>query len=199
MSKPAPAAAAAAVESAEGQETAAIPLLVDGEIVKKPLKEVAALAQKGLAGDNRLDEAKRLLKLAEERELRSRAPEHPPGASPLQEPAETDPSHVGPGDREHQPAAGVPREKLAAIVERIQVGDSDDGTAALEELVGLMNAGRPKTEQFSREDVGQIVQQTIVARETQTEIDGALKTFGTKFPGILSDPDYRARADRRSR
>jgi len=44
MSKPAPAAAAAAVDGADGQETAAIPLLVDGVIVRKPLKEVAALS-----------------------------------------------------------------------------------------------------------------------------------------------------------
>jgi hypothetical protein len=186
--KPAESTSAAAAadddgKPADNEKPAEITLIVDGKPVKKNLSEIVALAQTTVAADNRLDEAKRLLKDAQA--LRASA-EHPPQDGKASDhdrsPTETKP--------ENQPADAISREQLDRIVERIQVGDKEEGSAALGEFVSLVNANRSKTEQVTPEQIGALVQQQLFQHQTTQEIDGALKDFGGKYPEIAKDKDF---------
>lgn len=168
--------------AAPAQDTE-IELIIDGKTVKKPLKEVVALAQINGAADSRLEEAKRLL--TEAKSLASRPPEHQRSQQEAAEPTETrteDPP-------EHQPGLGVDAEKVRDIVHRIQVGDEDEGAEALTELLGLVNSGRSQEQQVRPDQVNRLVQEHLLHRDTQQEIDGALKRFGDEYPEIAQDSD----------
>jgi hypothetical protein len=97
-------------------------LVVDGKTVELPISEVVKRAQVNSAIDNRLEEAKRIV--AEAKSTRHQA---------------TDDDF---SEERHEPQPRQqrfsPNDKLRSIVERIQVGDADEGQQALNELVGVM-------------------------------------------------------------
>lgn len=156
-------------------------LVVDGKTVKKKLNEVIALAQITAAGDNRLDEAKRLLREAQA--LRGSAKtEHPPSDADEEETHQDDGTQDRGGTREHPPAKrALSPEKLKGIIERIQVGDSDEGVQALQELV---EAVAPRDD---AETVGRVVEQRLTNMKTEEEIQSALTAFATNYPEIAKD------------
>ncbi len=156
-------------------------LIVDGKQVKKSLSEVRALAQVGLAGDNRLEEAKRLLREAQAMRAPPPPPEHQPGD--VGSDSQRQDQSRGRGEPEHQPGKPLDPAKLKAIVERIQVGDADDGSQALQELVDEISGGR----QMDSDQIGTIVQDHLVKTQTQNEISSALNKFAAEWPEIAQD------------
>lgn len=167
----------------EAQESEFEELIVNGERVRKTKDEVKALAQIALASNNILSEAKQLRE--EAREMRKQAahqPLHDADPEPIESPAET--------KTEHKPGLEIDQETMRRIVDRIQIGDADEGAQALAELVQLVNQAQPAASQVSAEQVGQLVRQQLVQQETQKDIDAALKDFGSKYADIAQDSEY---------
>lgn len=190
LKTPAATEAAAAGEAGEPgtePEEPMVTLLVDGKQVQKKQSEVIALAQITVAGDNRLEEAKRLL--SEAKTLRAN-PEHQREAAP-EGASRTDESQAG-TQPEHPPAKRtIDPKKLTSVVERIQIGDAEDGAKALAELVEELNSGTAAAEQVTPEQIAQAVNQHLFQRETQQETDKALADFSVRYKPILEDPDYK--------
>lgn len=181
-----PEAPADKVDAKKDEEPAEKPeqefeLVVDGKTVKKKLHEVLALAQITAASDNRLDEAKRLLREAQA--LRgSDKTEHPPSGSEEQETHQDGRTQdKGERGREHQPKRRLSPEQLKGIIERIQVGDSEEGVEALQELV---EAVAPRDD---ADTVGKVVEQRLTTIKTEEEIHNALTAFATNYPEIAKD------------
>jgi len=131
-----------------------VTLKVDGRQIEKPLSEVVALAQMNEAAAARLAEAKRLVEEAKGLHRQEYQPEH----------------------HQPEPQHGSRREKLLAIAERIQVGDTEEGAEALAELIG------------DQVDVDKRVDERLAARQREREIAGAVKNFGEKYPTIVNNP-----------
>lgn len=174
-------AAPAAQPAAQAQDEPTYTLIVDGKPVTMKASEVIAKAQIAVASDNRLDEAKRLL--AEAKAIRSQAsnPEHQPG----QDDGET--GHHEQQTRTERPQANQPRaidkEKLKAIVSRIQVGDDEEGAEAAAELAAEIAAS------MAQPDVAKVVDETLVRRNIQSEIQTASQAFQNTYPGIIQDQE----------
>lgn len=163
---------------------AEIVLKVDGRELKRPFKDIVASAQIDAAANSRLEEAKRILSEAKAVAQLPRAPEHQPGAD--DETTVRQPSQSRATDQpEHQPDDEVDPEKLASIVERIQVGDKEEGQQALAELVKMVGT-KPR---FDQTDISRAVQQQLSERETASEIDRAVQGFAKDFPNLVSDDD----------
>jgi len=178
-------------KSAKGaeQQDPEILMIIDGKEVKKPLSEVRALAQMGLAGENRLEEAKRLLKEAQA--LRHSAPnsEHQRDDAEEQE-THLSESQKGKEAPENQPKASLDPEKLKSIVERVQIGDAEDGVQALvdygQELLAWATA-QQKQPELDAEAIGKIVQNYTVQTQTRDEIQSALRKFADEYPDLAKD------------
>jgi hypothetical protein len=179
-----------------------ITLLVDGKEVRKTLKEVTALAQQTIAGDNRLDTAKRhaeeakeaaeaakrLLAEVEARASRGSETGHPPGQNDkTQQSAKPDPGH--------QPALSADPEKYRGIVSRIQVGDEDEGAKALAELV--QDAVKQTMEEVNREGAklspeewNRRIDDRVAENAVNSAVKGAIDKFGTDHKELVADPLY---------
>lgn len=179
-SEPTATAKAAAPPAAEPELE--VPLIIDGKQVTKPLSEVVKLAQITVASDNRLEEAKRLLRQATAVHERAMS-EHQPddGTAKAAKPTRATDDDIDP---EHQPD-DVDPEELDSIVERIQVGDKDDGRQAIADLMKLVQGNTSLNERA----VSNMVRQTIVQNDTKKELDEAVTKFTTAFPTIASDDD----------
>lgn len=178
---PAPVVATPAPQERDGDKE--ITLKIDGREVKKPMSEVIALAQQTVAGDNRLEETKRLLREAQALRGQPKDTEHQP--SPGDE--KTTQPDSGSEDKsqvEHKPRRDLNPEKLKGIVERIQVGDTDEGTQALQELIEVV---RDSGESFNPAKVGELVQQHLIRTQTQEEINTALAGFVKDYPDLAKD------------
>ena len=152
-----------------------------------PDDAIVRVAQKELAADQRLAEAKGI---ADQLGRQAGAPTgaapssegqpahqpHDPGSPRQDELQPTDPSRS-----QHQ---GVDEEQLAEIAQRIQVGDSEEGVQALKDLVALA-----RTEGVRAEEVPQLVQETIARAQHQSEIRDALTTFQAENPDIVKESD----------
>ena len=178
---PAPVVATPAPQERDGDKE--ITHKIDGREVKKPMSEVIALAQQTVAGDNRLEETKRLLREAQALRGQPKDTEHQP--SPGDE--KTTQPDSGSEDKsqvEHKPRRDLNPEKLKGIVERIQVGDTDEGTQALQELIEVV---RDSGESFNPAKVGELVQQHLIRTQTQEEINTALAGFVKDYPDLAKD------------
>ena len=87
-------------------------------------------------------------------------------------------------DPERKANAPINADKLKSIVERIQVGDSDDGVAALQELIEINGHDNGAV---SREDAQQMVKDAIFETNFKDEVDIAVNNFATKFDVITKD------------
>lgn len=175
----------------QDDEDIEITLKVDGKEVRRKLSEVKALAQKYEAGENRLDEVKRLLQ--EAKALRSQPPEHPPGetAEGHQTPA---PSQTEPRSTpapEHQPAAvSIDQDKLRAIAERLQVGDTDEGTQALADyMTEVVAAAQARQPNVDPAQVTSWVQDAVVQMQSRAEADAALARFADRYKPLVENED----------
>lgn len=174
----APVNAPAKVEDAEPEFT----LLVDGKLVKMKQSEVLAKAQIAVASDNRLDEAKRLLQ--EARVLRGQD-----ATSQHQRDGDDDlngQDDEAPVDAKatNQPSK-LDREKLRGIVQRLQIGDEDEGVDALSEVVSLLAAdSRPGV---TREDI----EREIAQSRLKSEMTAAGEAFQEKHAAIMGDQELR--------
>lgn len=165
-----------------------VKLKVHGKEEEVSLDDAIALAQIAKASDNMFNEAKRLLKLAEEQARSPRSseqPEHQPG-SPRSATTQPNPSEGQPAP-EHQPVAGLDPEKLAQIAERIQVGDAAEGAEALQELITEI-AGKASKPSVTPEEIDQRVETRLRHQRTQEELDSAYKTFESEFPDVIARP-----------
>lgn len=169
-------------------------LRINGKDEKLSREEVIRLAQIAKASDNVLDEAKGLKKelrqeLDEVRKLREglTRSEHPPtdGSRKATQPDQSQ----GQPDPEHPPAEGLAPEKLRNIVERIQVGDADEGAQALTEFFNEVESRTKASKSPATEDVDRRVDARIAHRDTQAAIDKAMAGFATKFEAIVKDDD----------
>ncbi len=174
-------------ENEPASQPTEITLIVDGKEVKKPLSEVTALAQIAAAGNDRLEEAKRILKETKEaaQALRDQAPENQPGVVSEQETQQTAATATG-GDQANQPNPPVDKENLRVLVEKLQVGDVEEGVEAVAELFShLQNTSAPSV---SEEQVSALVEQRLTQTKNQTEIHGAIGRFEEKYPEIVREP-----------
>jgi hypothetical protein len=156
---------------------------IDGVEQELSTDDLIAIAQKHGAADNRLEEAKRLLTEAKQVVRPSDPENQPEDREQDTQPPTRSGAHQDP---ENQRNLGVDPDKLKGIVERIQVGDTDEGLEAVTELISLVKADRPD---LDAEAVGGIVQQHILDQRYQEENTAALRNFKDKYPVIAADPD----------
>jgi hypothetical protein len=138
-----------------------VKLVVDGRAMEVPLEEVVRRAQINKATDSRLEEAKRLLSetkavhrnRVEELDERDERPQY------------------------HTPTPGAtnsPNERMRSIVERIQMGDTDEGMQALTEFANA---------------IPDAVRATMQAENDRAQMSAALNRFTARYPQVLQDPD----------
>lgn len=161
-------------------------LIIDGKPIEMELDEIIRTAQKNVAADNRLEEAKRLLQ--EAKAERSRASEHPPtnGKTPSGQPDQS----RAQAEPENQPDEAEAAERRKHLAERIQVGDADEGAEVLKELHQdirkevLAEIKRDRALTTQPEEVDRRVE----ARFAEREIKAALADFSKDFKDVLDDP-----------
>lgn len=178
----------------EASQDTEITLKVDGKEVRKPLAEVISLAQIGMAGENRLDEVKRLLQ--EAKALRSQPPENQPALAaqgqqhqPSPAPSQTEPQSTP--APEHPPAAvEINQDKLRAIAERLQVGDTDEGTEALADyMTEVVAAAQARQPNLDPAQISNWVQDAVLQMQSKAEADAALKTFAERYEPLVKNED----------
>jgi hypothetical protein len=141
-------------------------VVVDGREQFVPVDELVRGYQINRAADNRLEEAKRLVQ--EAKAVRNQSTSTDYDAEPDYQPQ----------PRQRQQQHGISNEKIRSAVERIQVGDSDEGTQAMEELFAEYERGHEQRAQ-AREFV----------RTTERQMKGALDRFLANHPNVAKDPD----------
>lgn len=170
-------------------DDAEIELVVYGVPVKKKIGELKADAQKLLAADQKFDEAKRAAQEATELLKNARA-QRGQDADPADQPDADGHGQTrvkGEAIEADQPDVDLKDEDLDSIVERIQVGDKDEGRQAIADLAKLIV--RSNTSSVNPRKVEDIVRSTIVATDTKKEIDGAIERFNQQFPAIVKDEE----------
>lgn len=174
---------AAPADPAQQQEEPEFTLLVDGKPVKMKQSEVLAKAQIAVASDNRLDEAKALLKEARALRGRNVDQEHhlDDADDDLKEQDDQSPSDAS---KTNQSRTAIDKDKLRTIVQRIQVGDEEEGAEALLELAQTLEAGK---QQITPEDIGRVVARSQI----QSELQGAAEAFQGEHAAVVNDPDLR--------
>lgn len=103
-------------------------LKIRGQDVVMTEDQILAAAQKTLAADTYLEDARKLLEEAKQikAERAGRDPQHPEGQSSTQD----DGQDIDPQSRTHHPAS-----ETKEIVEKIQFGDPDEAAALLDQLI----------------------------------------------------------------
>jgi hypothetical protein len=168
------------------------PLVINGRVVKKKLSEIVAHAQRDLAADDRLGEAKALLREARALRADPNASEHPPGgtgqkgASPQQTTESRGTSSA------HPPAdVEIEEELLDRVANGLQVGDQSDGREVLKQFANsILQKAQGNTSRMPDETaVREMTRREIQEAERQKEIDEALTSFSTDFSHIIQDDD----------
>lgn len=168
-------------------------LNIYGKKVKKPLSEIISLAQINEAANLRLEETRRLL---DEAKTHANPPVTPDSADQLKEhPPETvDDGTPEPDQSQDAQTRAIDPEKIAAIVDRIQVGDKDEGAAALSEFYELVSQNAvqsaPQQENLTEERIREIAMGTLVQQTQEQEYQAALDGFAQNYKGIVDDPDF---------
>jgi hypothetical protein len=146
-----------AADTSQPSQPQRVKVIVDGREEFVPLDQLVRGYQINKASDNRLEEAKRLLAEAKAT-VRNQPAEHRQEYEPEQP----------------RPQPSAPNERLKSIVERIQIGDSDEGAQAMEELAGELEK-RAQIKAFQNQHSQELLR--------------AVNNFGAKNPNIVSDPD----------
>jgi hypothetical protein len=143
-----------------------VKVVVDGREQLVPVDELVRGYQINRAADNRLEETKRLLQEAKAVRNQSTSTDYDDG--PDYQPQ--------PQSRQHQ--HGISNERIRSAVERIQVGDCDEGTQAMQELFAEYERGHE-----------QRVQVREFTRTQERHMKQALDRFLEKHPNVATDPD----------
>lgn len=178
----APAKAAPAKDAPE--EEPVFTLLVDGKPTQMKQSEVLAKAQIAVASDDRLEEAKRLLK--EARALRGRnddSEHHRYEDDDLNGQDDQAPESTS---KANQPALALDKDKLRDIVQRLQVGDEEEGVEALAEVVSLLGEGQGK-QAVTPEEVWRLVARS----QLQSEMQSAAESFQKDHAAVIEDEELR--------
>lgn len=178
-----------AAEPAPLSDDAEIELVVYGVPVKKKLSELKADAQKLMAADQILGEAKRereetrnLLKSAQ-----SRRGTDPDGADQPAGDGDLDTRPKSKATKADQPDIDLADADIDSIVERIQIGDKEEGRSAVTDLVRILAKGN--TSRLDERKVTDIATDAIVRTELKREIDTAFEKFNATFPQIVKDDE----------
>lgn len=182
-------AKAAPQQAAPLSDDTEIELVVYGVPVKKKLSELKADAQKLLAADQKLDEAKRTAEEARQllKSAQSRRGQDPDEADQPTDDGELDTRPARKATKADQPDIDLPDADIDSIVERIQIGDKEEGRSAVSDLVKLLAKGN--TSRLDERKVTDIATDAIVRTEITREINTALESFNAKFPQIVKDDE----------
>jgi hypothetical protein len=154
-------------------KTATRPLTIRGQIVQMTDDEILAAAQKTLAADSYLEDARKLLeeaKTIKADRAAGRDPQHPEGQSSTQD-----------DGQDIDPATGQPRhpgDGMEAIVEQIQFGDPKEAAKLLRTAI--------KAEAKTEANEGHL---TRLVNNDLAKAKSALKTFSDANPAIALDED----------
>lgn len=170
-------------------DDAEIELVVYGTPIKKKVKDLKADAQKLLAADQKFEEAKRIAEEARELLKNAQSRRNPDPDLADQPEGEDNGKPRGRKDaKADQPDIQMDDADLDSIVERIQVGDKEEGRQAVADLAKLIIKG--KTSPIDESKVNDIVRANISRADTQREIDSALQRFSQQFPEIVGDDEF---------
>lgn len=180
----APASAAPAIDL-----DAEITLKVDGKEIRQKLRDVVGRAQRDYSADNRLNDAKEVLR--EVQQLRTELRTRGAGDQPAHQPDDLEERDAPSDDRSsgtsraHQPEDRDLDAELEDIAERIQTGDVSDGKTALKRIVDLVRRDT-SAEPASIDDK---VRQAIERNRHKEEVDQAFQRFSGKYQDLVDDPD----------
>lgn len=76
---------------------------------------------------------------------------------------------------------GIDHDRLRAITEKIQVGDTDEGAEALAEVISVVR-------DQERADARQAVRHELADLQLKAENDAALGKFAKRYPALSKDP-----------
>lgn len=182
--EPARSAAPAAIS-----DDAEIELVVYGVPVKKKLSELKADAQKMLAADQRLEEAKRTAEEARNllKSAQSRRGADPDEADQPEGDDDLDTRPKSKSTKADQPDIDIPEADIDSITSRLQVGDQEEGRSAITDLIRAIAKGN--TSRLDERKVADIAADVNTRAEIKKEIDTALERFNATFPMIVSDDE----------
>jgi hypothetical protein len=75
-----------------------------------------------------------------------------------------------------------PKERLRSLAERIQVGDTDEGAEAIQEMIGMV-----RDQGVARENVRAALREELNDARLNAENRKALATFERKYPNVAKD------------
>ena len=179
-----------AVEPAPLSDDAEIELVVYGVPVKKKLSELKADAQKLLAADQKLEEAKRTAEEARNllKSAQSRRGQDPDEADQPEGDGDLDTRPKSKAKTADQPDIDLADADIDSIVERIQIGDKEEGRSALTDLARAILA-KGNTSRLDERKVADIAAEVNTRTEIKKEIDTALEKFNASFPAIVKDDE----------
>lgn len=154
-------------------------LKVNGAEVEVGEAELIRIAQEGLATGITLEEAKRLRNEARGLPRSTAAAEHQ-GDDPADRSRTTDRNDPAPAKTRLDPA------RLAATVEKLQVGTMEEATEALQDFAADLLTARGDGQ---APDLDTSVEKVIERREAAGEAKKALAKFATEFKPLAEDPD----------
>lgn len=186
-------------------EDVSVPLKVYDREEEAPLDDVVRRAQRSTAEQEKFDKAKRVIQntiraahgqrpngTAEDPPPARSEPEDPPAEPAASKPHKADPSPPRPEDPPRR--SKLDRDRLRQVAEKIQVGDTDEGADALEELVEQA-VEAVTTRQANPEEIRKVTRAELERDRLRAENDAALKRFGDKFPELAeSTPKARRMA-----
>lgn len=178
-----------AVEPAPLSDDAEIELVVYGVPVKKKLSELKADAQKLLAADQKLEEAKRTAEEARNllKSAQSRRGQDPDEADQPEGDGDLGTRPKSKATKADQPDIDLADADIDSIVERIQIGDKEEGRSAVTDLVRILAKGN--TSRLDERKVADIAAEVNTRAEIKKEIDTALEKFNAAFPEIVKDDE----------
>lgn len=170
-------------------DDAEIELVVYGVPVKKKLSELKADAQKLLAADQKLEEAKRTAEEARNllKSAQSRRGQDPDEADQPEGDGDLDTRPKSKATTADQPDIDLADADIDSIVERIQIGDKEEGRSAVTDLVRILAKGN--TSRLDERKVADIAAEVNTRTEIKKEIDTALEKFNATFPAIVKDDE----------
>lgn len=180
---------AKAASPAPLSDDAEIELVVYGVPVKKKLSELKADAQKLMAADQKLEEAKRTAEEARNllKSAQSRRGQDPDEADQPEGDGDLDTRPKSKAKGADQPDIDLADADIDSIVERIQIGDKEEGRSAVTDLVRILAKGN--TSRLDERKVTDIATDAIIRTELKREIDTAFEKFNAAFPAIVKDDE----------
>lgn len=155
----------------EGEDDPMVELVVRGKKVTMPQSEVLAIAQKNLAADDYLEQAKNVFAQASESARSRQSAEHHGDDDDEQMPGAD-------GQEQHQ----LTPERRRELIETIQTGSPEEADEAYAELQEANRSASP-------EEIAAMVSDAIQRQEARSESTRALEQLRQEYPEIAEDED----------